>query len=1036
MKLELSYDKDGVSLTLAPTTGLASKALKLIGRGQEDKELFHSAALADLHAVAEELGEHVEISRDLVRMSHRTLSELPAEAADALGLPPLVDLTLRTDVAGIVGSPNYRLTYEWTRDGASEIVSRTGAILQTSGAGAGGLRRLPRWMFDALEISDGFRADADLDEHWAALARFRQALEPDRRTEEPGSDAGLSMTEFLSGLEVTLADRFSISPKEGDHFDIVPFSGDAVEVLQGAGETIEEDAAELRGDKLREFQGLVAERGGRPAYKVGRRSYLVIDSSAAPVLRVMHQMQGADQPTRADFIRNPRRRITEAIAEYMRERGELDGLLPVEEQELIERASDPVFVETGEYAERVTGLVFHSPSLSEWDGPKTTWLPEAFGEDVSKAVEALPTDRLEALIEKVEAAVETGTVSVEFDGLWIPATKASVGSLKGRLKELRDLGDQDGVVLIDDDGGSAQIGRIILGTEQNIEELRWKLEIKPKTTLVGREVPDVVRTALKPHQEESLHWQMDAWSAGLPGILIADEQGLGKTLQTMSFLAWAKENLEARQGEPTGPVLVVAPTSLLENWQQEARTHMAPSALGEVIPLYGTEIGRRRKHGQDGASLEAGAALLDFSDLHDAIKEGKGHRYWVLTTYTTLTNHQHSLGKIRFSTAVFDEIQFIKNPTSLRALASFAMNADFRIGLTGTPIENDTTDLWAIMDQLSPGCLGDLPGFRSAFREPKEGNMKVLHDRVFLQQGGLPPLAIRRLKENVAADLPEKRRLIHPRLMPEGQAVAYEEARIKMASGGVGGQLKMLHHIRTVSAHPNFDAAIDDEAFVAASARLEATMDILRMIRDRGERVLVFVEHVRMQYRFIDLVKREFNLAEVGLINGGVSVSRRQQVVERFQENLKHDGGFGVLVLAPRAAGTGLTLTAATHVVHLSRWWNPAVEEQCNDRVHRIGQTRPVTVHIPMAVHPDYQHMSFDCLLHSLMVRKRRLAAAALWPMGDTGEDASRLQKQILEEQDAGIAAADPVKAAMAAMFERDGSSLPEWNQDGSIAYY
>lgn len=217
------------------------------------------------------------------------------------------------------------------------------------------------------------------------------------------------------------------------------------------------------------------------------------------------------------------------------------------------------------------------------------------------------------------------------------------------------------------------------------------------------------------------------------------------------------------------------------------------------------------------------------------------------------------------------------------------------------------------------------------------------------------------------------------------------------------------------------------------SARLQAALQILREIRDRRERALVFIEHVRMQHRFIELLKREFSLARVDLINGKTPIPRRQAIVTRFQEHLKRDGGFDVLVLGPKAAGTGLTLTAATHVIHLSRWWNPAVEEQCNDRVHRIGQTRPVTVHIPMAIHPGYQHNSFDCLLHSLMTRKRRLASVALWPMGDTEDDAARLQQMLNE--DATAASADPVQAAMIRMFERDDMPLPSANPDGSIPY-
>jgi Helicase conserved C-terminal domain len=152
--------------------------------------------------------------------------------------------------------------------------------------------------------------------------------------------------------------------------------------------------------------------------------------------------------------------------------------------------------------------------------------------------------------------------------------------------------------------------------------------------------------------------------------------------------------------------------------------------------------------------------------------------------------------------------------------------------------------------------------------------------------------------------------------------------------------------------------------------------------------------------------------------------------VNRFQRHLDDDQGFDLLVLGPKAAGTGLTLTAATHVIHLSRWWNPAVEEQCNDRVHRIGQTRPVTVHLPMAIHEGYREQSFDCLLQSLMMRKRRLASSALWPMGDVDDDVAGLQKGMASER-LGMEA-DPLGKTMAAMFARDELELPPREADGS----
>jgi hypothetical protein len=155
--------------------------------------------------------------------------------------------------------------------------------------------------------------------------------------------------------------------------------------------------------------------------------------------------------------------------------------------------------------------------------------------------------------------------------------------------------------------------------------------------------------------------------------------------------------------------------------------------------------------------------------------------------------------------------------------------------------------------------------------------------------------------------------------------------------------------------------------------------------------------------------------------------------VNRFQLHLQNDGGFDLLVLGPKAAGVGLTLTAATHVIHLSRWWNPAVEEQCNDRVHRIGQTRPVSIHAPMAVHPGYRENSFDCLLHSLMNRKRKLAKSALWPMGDTEGDVAELQKML--NADKQESSGDPLHSALAAMFRRDSQSFSAIDPNGTVEY-
>lgn len=715
----------------------------------------------------------------------------------------------------------------------------------------------------------------------------------------------------------------------------------------------------------------------------------------------------------------------------MRRRGLLDGLSAAQEQELIDAHAEPVLVETREYSERVTGkVVYMKPNLDLFEPSGTTWLPEIFGEATARMIRGLPAEDLAVLEQDIRSAIEASRPDVPFAGETIAATPATEHAVR-RQRELMEAEQAEAPINereLPEEAEEKPKGPVILETEDNYESLKWKLAFKPRMAFLPASVPPVIRTALKEHQIESLKWQIEAWQSGLPGILNADEQGLGKTLQTIAFLCWLRANSPV-SGQKAGPILVVAPTSLLENWEMEVANHVGPGGLGHLVRLYGSATGAVKKAGARGMDTDFGDTLLELGFLEDAIRQGRGHDFWVLTTYTTLTNYQHSLGAIPFSAVVFDEIQALKNPVSLRAKAGMAVKADFHIGRTGTPIENSTTDLWAIYEQLVPGRLGTLLDFRARFRTPEAGNMQELNQLVFSRQNGLPPVALRRLKEDVARDLPTKTRILRPRLMPDYQARTYEDARLKLTTGSRGSALKMLHHIRTVSVHPAITASDEAQSFIEMSARLSACFDILEKIRAKRERALVFIEHLQMQYRFIGLVKQVFGLNRVDLINGSTPIHKRQEIVNRFQNHLKDDRGFDLLVLAPKAAGTGLTLTAATHVIHLSRWWNPAVEEQCNDRVHRIGQTRPVTIHLPMAIHPAFQEQSFDCLLNSLMTRKRNLATTVLWPMGDTEDDADQLQAML--KDDRRRSTGHPVEDAMAAMFAREGGVSYERLPDG-----
>ena len=1045
MAFDFSYDDKGITLTVhqeAPgflkSLFARPKELKLEDLSAKDRNLLF--AIADLKQAAESYPDSLRTDDTSIWMRHDVAAELDAQTANTLGLPPVVDLIFKTDAEGVPGQDQFRLRHEWLRLGEKQVVTRIGCILKTSD----GLRRLPRWLLDAIKVSETFKMGSDLHSHWEALARFRQALEPGFHQKAATASAQMGMSDFLRRLHVQIADGFSITPTGSDidpEFEVVPFSRKALEDENEETEDGEVSVAmaELAGRPLKEFQKRVRDKGALSAYRVGSGRFLVIDRSAAPALKVMAEMHRAPREDRAAFIKNPRQKITAAIEQDLRHRGVLDGLSDAEQEEMIEKVAFPAFVETKEYSARVTGkTIYTGPSMVVTEGSGTTWLPEVFGENVARLIKGLPVEQLEVIEEKIQQAISEGSESVEFDGEHIAASPTTERAIRRQIQTLID--EQEGKPEPEYDAEPApepeavSTGPIILDVKENLEQVQWRAKVEPRKALIPVVVPENITTKLKGHQVESFKWQVEAWKSGLPGILNADEQGLGKTLQTISFLAWLKAQMAQQAAKPKGPILIVAPTSLLRNWEEEVDRHLTPGGLGHLIRLYGSGISARRHSGANGKDTLDGEEHLNLSFLHEAIASGVGHNYWLLTTYTTLTNYQHSLGAIRFSTLVFDEIQALKNPGSLRAIAGMAMNADFRIGLTGTPIENSTTDLWAILEQLIPGRLVPLTEFSKLYSTPEEGRLQLLYDFVFKEHDGLPPMALRRLKEDVARELPGKTRILHPRVMPDEQAEAYERARDKLATGTKGAALKMLHHIRSVSVHPAITAIENADEFIDLSGRLKACFEILDDIHARKERVLVFIEHVNMQFRFIELLKLRYGLKHVDLINGSTAIPRRQEIVNRFQSHLDNDQGFDVLVLGPKAAGTGLTLTAATHVIHLSRWWNPAVEEQCNDRVHRIGQTKEVTIHVPMAIHGDFREKSFDCLLHSLMTRKRKLASSALWPMGDTEADAEQLQKMLAEEvrsADAG----DPVHSAIMRTFERDQVTPPEQLPDRSYRY-
>jgi SNF2 family DNA or RNA helicase len=490
-------------------------------------------------------------------------------------------------------------------------------------------------------------------------------------------------------------------------------------------------------------------------------------------------------------------------------------------------------------------------------------------------------------------------------------------------------------------------------------------------------VPHLLKSSFYDFQLEGYRWLQELWCKGAPGGILADDMGLGKTLQTLAFLAWLKEH---RTGSHK-PTLIVGPTGLLRNWRAEHDTHLHPPGLGHGLEAHGGQLARLRlDHAGQAGELASGLPSLDLEELKSAD--------WVLTTYENLRDYQHSFAQVAWSVVVYDEAQRIKNPVAMTTQAAQAVDAEFSLAVTGTPVENELKDLWSIADTVQPGALGALKQFSDRFEKGgDEADQRLAELRRIILEDNPPPMMKRRLKNDHLRGLPRITSHVERVVMPPLQEEQYNRVLGEARSGGSMTEAKMLKALqgmRSVSLHPLSQPNVPDGQFIAASARLIHAIALLDKIRDAGEKALVFVEALDMQAALVEILQRRYRLpAPPPVINGAVAGHRRKDRVDEFQRRR----GFDVMLLSPRAGGVGLTIVEANHVIHLSRWWNPAVEDQATDRVYRIGQERDVHVYLPLAIHPQFGERSFDALLHDLLERKRALSRGVLAPAIATSHD-------------------------------------------------
>ena len=428
--------------------------------------------------------------------------------------------------------------------------------------------------------------------------------------------------------------------------------------------------------------------------------------------------------------------------------------------------------------------------------------------------------------------------------------------------------------------------------------------------------PPTLQATLRHYQELGLAWLDTMSSLGL-GACLADDMGLGKTMQLLAFLLRRRE----QQPDDERPALLVAPTSVLGNWEREVE-RFAPSL--PIVAHYGSERAR------SAAELAASARSL------------------VVTSYGVLRRDAELLGAVEWSVVLLDEAQNIKNAASASARAARGLRGSQRFALTGTPVENRLAELWSILEFANPGLLGPLESFRREFAVPIErfGNDEAANRLRRL----VGPFILRRLKTDPAVlqDLPAKHEMKVVCTLTREQATLYravvdEEMRKIEAADGIerkGRVLALLTFTKQICNHPA-QYLSESGPLANRSGKLARLTEMLDEALAAGDKALIFTQFREMGDKLVRHLEAAFG-REVAFLHGGTSKRARDALVERFQHA---NDGPALFVLSVKAGGTGLNLTAANHVFHYDRWWNPAVENQATDRAHRIGQRRAVQVH-------------------------------------------------------------------------------------------
>lgn len=623
------------------------------------------------------------------------------------------------------------------------------------------------------------------------------------------------------------------------------------------------------------------------------------------------------------------------------------------------RGSSKGATESRSWAEAPEGLLIELPSGPLWVAP----------------------EELPALAASLQAGLASGQQTVSFQGAEIPCNRPIVEAVSRAAAPAPADASEDA-----QDGEAEDSGRpTVLRIQENEVVLDWAPLRRGGRHAPHPAIPQLADgVSLKPHQEVAFAHLRNHWSRGESGALLCDDMGLGKTMQALAFAAWVEDQIRhgggARDGDDiTLPVLLVGPPSLLEGWLAEVGRRLPPERFPRVLwgasslpaQQHGREVRLLKGFRRDAPAVTGSTVVVQHARLDlDAIS---AYRPSVLFIgYDALRTLQFAVGALRVGLVIADEAQQVKNPSSLRSHALRAMNYDFALALTGTPIENSWSDLWTLCDFATPGLLGPLAEFRQSF--PASGDTREVGQRLAQTVGDV---LIRRTRGTALKDLPPCDIRSVEAEMDADQALAYR-AEVTRHGGGGRAVLGLLQGLARISLHPRVRADLQSPAealdWLRGSARTRTLLGALKRWRETNEAVLVFVRSKAAQATLKRALELAFGLPSVGVLNGDLSLPERQRLVGEFE----FGEGFRVLLVSPDVGGAGWNLQFAARSFLLERPFNPAIEAQMIARTWRLGQTRQVEVVAPVAVIDGME--SFDQVLDQLLRDKRELAESVLAP--------------------------------------------------------